>query len=73
MATNIVGTFPILNRQKSQTDEYGFDYITYEYTLKTETVDQFRPQKDDFFNGTLSRQYVNFNNSQSQSYVVENV
>ena len=76
MATNIVGTFPILNRQKSQTDEYGFDYITYEYTLKTETVDQFRPQKDDFFDGTLSRQYVNFNNSQSQSsqsYIVENV
>lgn len=73
MATNIVGTFPILNRQKSQTDEYGFDYITYEYTLKTETADQLTPRKDDFFSGTLLRKYTNFNDSPSKDYVVEKV
>jgi hypothetical protein len=78
MATNIVGTFPILNRQKSQADEYGFDYITYEYTLKTETVDIYIPKKDDVFDGELknSRLYrgiiasPTFNEA---SYVVENV
>jgi hypothetical protein len=75
MATNIVGTFPILNRQKSQIDEYGFDYITYEYTLKTETVDQYTPQKDDVFNGVLSQSYVNFGKTPALEYlyVVENV
>lgn len=77
MATNIVGTFPILNRQKSQTDEYGFDYITYEYTLKTETVDRYTPQKDDVFDGVLrSGTYSRLSESPSvseSSYVVENV
>jgi len=75
MATNILGTFPILNRQKSQIDEYGFDYITYEYTLKTETVDQYTPQKDDVFNGVLSQSYVNFGKTPALEYlyVVENV
>lgn len=75
MATNIVGTFPILNRQKSQTDEYGFDYITYEYTLKTETVDRYTPQKDDVFTGVLSQSYFSFGRTPSTEYlyVVENV
>jgi hypothetical protein len=78
MATNIVGTFPILNRQKSQTDEYGFDYITYEYTLKTETLDRYIPKKDDVFNGNLvsSGAYKGITESPTvneSSYVVENV
>lgn len=78
MALNIVGTFPILNRQKSQTDEYGFDYITYEYTLKTETVDIYIPKKDDVFDGELktSRLYRGIIASPTvneSSYVVENV
>jgi len=73
MATNIVGQFPVLNRQKSQTDEYGFDYITYEFTLKTATLDQYRPKKDDVFNGILISGYADFNNPSGQPYVVENV
>jgi len=55
MATNIVGTFPILNSKKSQTDEYGFDYLTYQYTIKTETIDLYIPKKDDIFDGLALR------------------
>ena len=53
MPTNIVGTFPILSRQKSQTDEYGFDYVNYQYILKTSTVTDYIPKKDDVFNGLI--------------------
>jgi hypothetical protein len=76
MATNIVGTFPILNSKKSQTDEYGFDYITYEYTLKTETVDIYIPKKDDVFDGNLKFSYrgiIANPTVNESSYFVENV
>jgi hypothetical protein len=59
MATNIVGTFPILSRQKSQTDEYGFDYVNYQYILKTSTVAAYIPKKDDVFNGLKLGGYNN--------------
>jgi len=59
MATNIVGQFPILNRQKSQTDEYGFDYVNYQYTIKTSTLNQYIPKKDDVFNGLQLGGYGN--------------
>jgi hypothetical protein len=59
MATNIVGTFPILSRQKSQTDEYGFDYLNYQYVLKTSTVTAYIPKKDDVFNGLQLGGYGN--------------
>jgi hypothetical protein len=59
MATNIVGTFPILSRQKSQTDEYGFDYLNYQYILKTSTVTAYIPKKDDVFNGLQLGGYGN--------------
>jgi hypothetical protein len=51
MALNIVGTFPILNAKKSQTDEYGFDYVTYQYTSKLSQLDSLLPKKDDKFFG----------------------
>jgi hypothetical protein len=59
MATNIVGQFPILNRQKSQTDEYGFDYVNYRYTIKTNTLNSYIPKKDDVFNGLTDVGYSN--------------
>jgi len=76
MATTILGTFPILNSKKSQTDEYGFDYITYEYTLKTETVDGYIPKKDDVFDGNLKFSYrgiIANPTVNESSYFVENV
>jgi hypothetical protein len=51
MALNIVGTFPILNSKTSQTDEYGFDYVSYEYTIKTVDLLKYNIKKDDVFTG----------------------
>lgn len=46
-----IGSFPILNSKKSQTDEYGFDYITYQYTALTSQLASLLPKKDDKFFG----------------------
>ena len=51
MATSTIGTLPILNSKKSQTDEYGFDYITYQYTATTAQLASLLPKKDDKFAG----------------------
>jgi hypothetical protein len=51
MATSIVGTFPILTSTKSETDEFGFDYVSYQYTIKTSTIGNYNIKKDDVFDG----------------------
>jgi hypothetical protein len=50
MALNIVGTFPILNQESSQTDQYGFTYKTFQFTVLTSTLSTL-PKKDDVFIG----------------------
>jgi hypothetical protein len=65
MATNIVGTLPILNSKKSQTDEYGFDYITYQYTATTAQLASLLPKKDDKFYGITPNTF-----SAESNYVV---
>jgi hypothetical protein len=54
MALNIVGTFPILTFRKSQTDEYGFDYLSFQYTIKTSDLAIYNIKKDDVFTGIES-------------------
>jgi hypothetical protein len=55
MATSFIGTFPILTFQKSQTDEYGFDYLSYQYTVKTSDMVTYNNiKKDDAFTGLES-------------------
>lgn len=76
MATNIVGTFPILNSKKSQTDEYGFDYVSYEYTIKTSDLALYNIKKDDVFTGIESWNGTSFARSPSvggSTYVVDDV
>ena len=73
MATNIVGQFPVLNKKKSQTDEYGFDYLTYQYTIKTETLDNYIPKKDDVFTGLKSNGYKQISPSGLNEYAVTDV
>ena len=51
MAISPIGTLPVLNAKKSQTDEYGFDYITYQYTATTAQLASLLPKKDDKFAG----------------------
>jgi hypothetical protein len=75
MATSILGTFPILNHKKSQTDEYGFDYVSYRYTIKTSELAKYTIKKDDAFTGIESWNGKSFAKSPSLSsaYVVDNV
>jgi hypothetical protein len=75
MATSILGTFPILNHKKSQTDEYGFDYVSYQYTIKTSDLAKYTIKKDDVFTGIESWNGKSFAKSQSLGsvYVVDNV
>ena len=65
MATSIVGTLPVLNSKKSQTDEYGFDYITYQYTATTAQLASLLPKKDDKFSGIAPNTF-----SAESNYVV---
>ena len=75
MATSILGTFPILTHQKSQTDEFGFDYVNYQYTVKTSELGGYSVKKDDKFYGFNSLgTAVSINTlSTGSTYVVENV
>jgi hypothetical protein len=76
MATTILGTFPILTFRKSQTDEYGFDYLSYQYTIKTSDLAIYNIKKDDVFTGIESWRGTSFTRSPSVSgstYVVDDV
>lgn len=75
MATSILGTFPILTHKKSQTDEYGFDYVNYQYTIKTSDLGFYNIKKDDVFIGIESWDGISFAKSPSSgsAYVVESV
>ena len=75
MATSILGTFPILNFKKSQTDEYGFDYVTYQYTIKTSDLANYNIKKDDIFNGieTWNKTSWSISGTPSSLYVVDTV
>ena len=65
MATSTIGTLPVLNSKKSQTDEYGFDYITYQYTATTAQLASLLPKKDDKFSGIAPNTF-----SAESNYVV---
>ena len=60
-----MGTLPVLNSKKSQTDEYGFDYITYQYTATTAQLASLLPKKDDKFSGIAPNTF-----SAESNYVV---
>lgn len=75
MATTILGTFPILTSKKSETDEYGFDYVSYQYTIKTSTIDSYNIKKDDIFDGIETWRGLSWTKSPNPGslYVVDNV
>ena len=76
MAISIVGTFPVLNFKKSQTDEFGFDYVNYQYTIKTSDLGFYNIKKDDVFIGIESWGGISFAKSPSSgeiAYVVDSV
>jgi hypothetical protein len=75
MATSILGTFPILNLEKSETDEYGFDYVSYQYTIKTSTIGNYNIKKDDVFDGIETWRGLSWTKSSNPGslYVVDSV
>ena len=75
MATTILGTFPILTSKKSETDEYGFDYVSYQYTIKTSTIGNYNIKKDDVFDGIETWRGLSWTKSPNPGslYVVDNV
>ena len=75
MATTIIGTFPILNSKKSETDEYGFDYVSYQYTIKTSTIGSYNIKKDDVFDGIENWRGISWTKSPNPGslYVVDSV
>jgi len=75
MATSILGTFPILTHTKSQTDEYGFDYVSYQYTVKTSELGSYSVKKDDEFYGfnSLGSVVAIKTLSTGSTYVVDSV
>jgi hypothetical protein len=75
MATSILGTFPILTFRKSQTDEYGFDYLSFQYTIKTSDLAFYNIKKDDVFTGIESWTGISFAASPNSTppYVVDTV
>jgi hypothetical protein len=75
MATSIIGTFPILTSTKSETDEYGFDYLSYQYTIKTSTIGSYNIKKDDVFDSIETWRGLSWTKSPNPGslYVVDNV
>lgn len=75
MATSIIGTFPILTSTKSETDEFGFDYLSYQYTIKTSTIGSYNIKKDDIFDGIGTWRGLSWTKSPNPGllYVVDNV
>jgi len=75
MATTILGTFPILNSKRSHTDEFGFDSVSYQYTVKTSDLSSYNIKKDDVFDGIENWKGVSFVNSSNPGslYVVDSV
>jgi hypothetical protein len=75
MATSIIGTFPILTSTKSETDEFGFDYLSYQYTIKTSTIGSYNIKKDDVFDGIETWRGLSWTKSPNPGslYVVDSV
>jgi len=48
---NIIGTYPIINKQISSIDDNGVETLSYIFTVKTEDAYRYIPSKDDVYYG----------------------
>jgi len=48
---NILGTYPIINKQMSSIDDNGVETLSYAFTVKTADVYKYVPSKDDEYYG----------------------
>jgi hypothetical protein len=51
MASTIIGTYPIVNKQLSSIDDNGIQTISYVFTVKTADAFNYIPKKDDEYYG----------------------
>lgn len=51
MASTIIGTYPIVNKQLSSIDDNGIQTISYAFTVKTADASTYIPKKDDEYYG----------------------
>jgi len=51
MASTIIGTYPIINKQLSSIDDNGIQTISYVFTVKTTNAFNYIPKKDDEYYG----------------------
>jgi hypothetical protein len=51
MASTIIGTYPILNKQLSSIDDNGIQTLSYAFTVKTASAYDYIPSKDDEYYG----------------------
>lgn len=51
MASTIIGTYPIINKQLSSVDDNGIQTLSYVFTVKTTNAFSYIPKKDDEYYG----------------------
>jgi len=51
MASTIIGTYPIINKQLSSIDDNGIQTLSYVFTVKTTNAFSYIPKKDDEYYG----------------------
>jgi hypothetical protein len=51
MASTIIGTYPIINKQLSSIDDNGIQTLSYAFTVKTASAYDYIPSKDDEYYG----------------------
>jgi hypothetical protein len=51
MASTIIGTYPIVNKQISSINDDGVETISYAFTIKTSDTNKYVPTKDDEYYG----------------------
>jgi hypothetical protein len=54
MASTIIGTYPIINKQLSSIDDNGIQTLSYAFTVKTTNAFSYIPKKDDEYYGPES-------------------
>jgi len=54
MASTIIGTYPIVNKQISSIDDNGVETLSYAFTIKTSDTSKYVPSKDDEYYGPSS-------------------
>lgn len=73
MASEIIGTYPITQSVNSYFNEYGIQFVDYNFTIKSTDASQYIPKQGDAFAGVGVSNPVGISNSKSSVYRVTKV